>query len=38
MLLGEEVEILAPAVLRAQMAQMLQRMHTFHKRPLGEQV
>jgi predicted DNA-binding transcriptional regulator YafY len=38
MLLGEEVEILAPAALRAQMAQMLQRMHAIHKRPLGEQV
>ena len=36
MLLGEEVEVLAPAALRAQMAQMLQRMHTIHKRPLGE--
>ena len=38
MLLGEEVEVLAPAALRAQMAQMLQRMHAIHKRALGEQV
>jgi len=36
MLLGEEVEILAPAALRAQMAQMLHRMHAIHKRPLPE--
>jgi predicted DNA-binding transcriptional regulator YafY len=36
MLLGEEVEILAPAALRAQMAQMLRRMLTIHNRRLGE--
>jgi len=34
MVLGEEVEILAPAAVRSQMAQMLQRMHVIHKRPL----